>query len=227
MEKHPNMTGTGGMSTSSQIDYIAPQNCQKCKRLAAFIQEQKQAHPRWHNGPVPSFGPIDAQILVLGLAPGLKGANATGRPFTGDYAGQVLYQALSKFGYCKGAYQAHAQDGIKLVNLRISNAVRCVPPQNKPTPSEISNCRDYLTQELQQMTQLKVIFTLGRIAHDTCLTHFKLRKSDYPFAHNSAYRLPNGVMLVSSYHCSRYNIQTNRLSIEMFDDVVSRLSGFC
>ncbi len=215
------------MSNSSQLDFVAPSTCKKCSRLASFIDSHKEAHPNWHNAPVPSFGPIDAEILILGLAPGLKGANATGRPFTGDFAGQVLYQALTKFGFCNGQYDGHAQDGLTLNKVRIANAVRCVPPQNKPVASEIAACRNYLTTELLKMKKLKVIFTLGRIAHDTTLHHFKLRKSNYPFSHGSSYRLPSGIMLVSSYHCSRYNIQTNRLTQQMFDKVVSSLASHC
>lgn len=215
------------MTNPSQLDFVAPKNCVKCKRLSAFIDAQKQANPHWHNAPVPSFGAIDAQILILGLAPGLKGANATGRPFTGDFAGDVLYRALAKFGYCEGDYLGHAEDGLCLKNIRIANAVRCVPPQNKPVAAEITNCRSYLHEEIARMHQLQVIFTLGRIAHDTTLNHFELRKTDYPFHHGSVYALPSGVMLVSSYHCSRYNIQTNRLSQQMFDEVVSRLAQYC
>ena len=213
-------------SSSSQLDYVAPKTCTKCTRLAKFINEQKIAHPQWHNAPVPSFGPIDAEVLVVGLAPGLRGANATGRPFTGDFAGIVLYQTLTNHHYTNGTFKPDGNDTLSLKNIRIINAVRCVPPQNKPVASEIQNCRSYLTTELQQMTKLKVIFALGRIAHDTCLTHFKLKKSAYPFSHGSAHHLPNGLWLLSSYHCSRYNIQTNRLSQQMFSDVVGKIATY-
>ena len=208
---------------NSQIDYVAPLNCRKCKRLADFIDSHRAKKPEWHNNPVPSFGPITAPILILGLAPGLRGANATGRPFTGDFAGQVLYDALLKTGFAAGAYQATAHDGIRLKNVRIANAVRCVPPQNKPNAAEIATCRPYLSEELAQMKNLRVILALGRIAHDTILRHFELRFKDFPFRHNHLQNLPNGQKVLSSYHCSRYNVQTNRLSLEMFDEVFTHL----
>ena len=209
--------------TTHQLDFVAPVTCRKCERLAAFIDSHRQQKPDWHNNPVPSFGPISAGVLVLGLAPGLRGANATGRPFTGDFAGQVLYQALIKSGFASGTYQARPDDTVQLHNIRISNAVRCVPPQNKPTAAEIATCRPYLSSELDQMTQLKAILALGRIAHETILRHFDLKLKSFPFAHNRLHELPNGLQLLSSYHCSRYNVQTNRLSLEMFDEVCQRL----
>lgn len=209
----------------NQLDHVAPVTCRKCVRLANFIDVHRTKRPDWYNNPVPSFGPITACVLILGLAPGLKGANATGRPFTGDFAGKVLYDALNKFGFATGNYQARADDDLKLHDIRIANAVRCVPPQNKPTAAEISNCRTFLAQELEQMTQLKVILVLGRIAHETLLRHFRLKIKEFPFGHNRLQTLPNNLLLLSSYHCSRYNVQTNRLSLEMFDDVGDRLSG--
>jgi uracil-DNA glycosylase family 4 len=157
------------------------------------------------------------------LAPGLRGANATGRPFTGDFAGQVLYDALLKTGFATGTYQATADDDIRLKDVRIANAVRCVPPQNKPNAAEIAACRPYLSQELAHMKKLKIIMALGRIAHETILRHFELRLKDYPFNHNNLHHLPNGLKMLSSYHCSRYNVQTNRLSLAMFDEVCARL----
>ena len=213
-------------SPSSQLDFIAPKTCQKCTRLAAFIHSHRDKYPDWHNGPVPSFGPIDASILILGLAPGLRGANATGRPFTGDFAGKVLYDALLEIGLASGDYQPHAQDSLNLHHIRIANAVRCVPPQNKPVAAEIAMCRPYLSDEISAMTGLKAIFVLGRIAHETVLRHFGLKLADYPFAHNQKTLLPNGLVLISSYHCSRYNVQTNRLTIEMFREVCQRLKKF-
>jgi uracil-DNA glycosylase family 4 len=174
---------------------------------------------------VPSFGPVTASILILGLAPGLRGANATGRPFTGDFAGKILYDALIKTGLASGTYQATANDGLRLNNVRISNAVRCVPPQNKPNAAEIATCRPYLSTELAQMKELKIILALGRIAHETILRHFHLRLNDFPFRHNYVQRLPNGLSLLSSYHCSRYNVQTNRLTLAMFDEVLTHLRG--
>ncbi|MGB1959518.1 MAG: uracil-DNA glycosylase [Candidatus Puniceispirillaceae bacterium] len=213
-------------SPSSQLDFVAPESCRKCARLATFIDSHRVAYPDWHNGPVPSFGPIEASILILGLAPGLRGANATGRPFTGDFAGKVLYDALTKIGLASGNYAAHANDGLVLRHVRIANAVRCVPPQNKPVAAEIAMCRPYLSPEIAAMTGLKAIFVLGRIAHETVLRHFGLKLADYPFSHDQALELPNGLQLISSYHCSRYNVQTNRLTTQMFDKVCARLTAF-
>ena len=211
---------------SSQLDFIAPKGCQKCQRLADFIDSHRDKHPEWHSGPVPSFGPIDAPILFLGLAPGLRGANATGRPFTGDFAGKVLYDALLKIGLASGEYGAHIHDSLHLNHIRIANAVRCVPPQNKPVAAEIAMCRPYLSDELARMKNLRAIFVLGRIAHETVLRHFGLKLADYPFYHDNELSLPNGLKLVSSYHCSRYNVQTNRLTVEMFDIFCQRLKSF-
>ena len=203
------------MKMSNQIDFIAPMGCQKCSRLSAYIAMQRLKYPDWHNAPVPSFGSIDARILIVGLAPGRRGANATGRPFTGDFAGKILYAALLKLGLASGIYSAHKDDTLRLDGVRITNAVRCLPPQNKPVANEIANCRPYLDTEMQAMTQLKAIFVLGRIAHETILRHFHLPIADYPFRHDEMQTLPNGLSLISSYHCSRYNIQTKRLSVAM------------
>lgn len=211
---------------SDQLDYVAPLTCDKCPRLFQFINQHKPAHPDWHNGPVPSFGPIEAPILILGLAPGLKGANATGQPFTGDFAGDVLYETLLTLGMAKGVYSRKKDAGLILTTVRIANAVRCVPPQNKPNALEIATCRPYLTSELARMTNLKAIFVLGRIAHKTVLRHYNLRISSYPFKHDDEQNLPNGLTLVSSYHCSRYNINTKRLTQEMFQSASSRLKKF-
>ena len=209
--------------TYHQLDYVAPITCRKCERLADFINSHREQKPDWHNNPVPSFGPVTASVLILGLAPGLRGANATGRPFTGDFAGKVLYDALIKTGFASGTYQATVNDDISLKDVRIANAVRCVPPQNKPNAAEIATCRPYLSAELAQMKELKIILTLGRIAHETILRHFELRLKDFPFHHNHLHSLPNGITLLNSYHCSRYNVQTNRLSLAMFDDICARL----
>ena len=214
------------MTPLNQLDYVAPVTCRKCERLAAFIDSHRAKQPGWHNNPVPSFGPITASVLVLGLAPGLRGANATGRPFTGDFAGKVLYDGLMKAGFVSGDYQARPDDTVQLHNIRISNAVRCVPPQNKPTAAEIATCRPYLSSEVAQMTELKTIVVLGRIAHETILRHFDLKLKAFPFSHNHLQELPNGLQMLSSYHCSRYNVQTNRLTIEMFDKVCQRLKAF-
>ena len=204
------------------LDPIAPVSCTKCPRLVAFLQQQKATHPQWHNGPVPSFGSRQAALLVIGLAPGLRGANATGRPFTGDFAGDVLYQALQAAGLTNGQFQPDGKDNLVLEGVRITNGVRCVPPQNKPTPAEIQNCRPYLTQELALMTELKVFLVLGRIAHETLLRHYDLKPKDYPFGHGAVHQLPDGRLMLSSYHCSRYNVQTKRLSIAAFQQIVDK-----
>ena len=203
-------------------DTIAPLSCDKCPRLVDFLASHKAKQPDWHNAPVPSFGGRDARLLIIGLAPGLRGANATGRPFTGDFAGDVLYQGLMKAGMTTGQFKADGQDNLKLQKVRITNAVRCVPPQNKPTPAEIQNCRPYLTQELTLMTDLKLFLVLGRIAHDTLLRHYGLKPKDYPFAHGSLHTLPDGRQLLSSYHCSRYNVQTKRLSVAQFQAILDQ-----
>ena len=178
-----------------------------------------------YNGAVPPFGGLDAELLVVGLAPGLKGANATGRPFTGDYAGIVLYEALAKNGFAKGEYKARPDDGFTLVNARITNAVRCVPPANKPLPEEEKTCNQFLVKELAAMKKLKIILSLGSTSHQAVLRTLKLKLKDYPFGHGTEYQLNSPVwqgILLTSYHTSRYNIQTNRLTQAMFDTIVSR-----
>jgi len=199
----------------------APLDCTLCPRLAEFIAEHAAKYPHWHSAPVPSFGAMNAHILVVGLAPGLKGANATGRPFTGDYAGDLLYETLRKMGYTSGFYQKRAEDGFELHGVRITNAVRCVPPQNKPTGEEVLTCRPFLVNEIaaMQAQNLKVLLSLGKISHDTVLKTFGLKLSAYPFKHGAVHALPNGLKLVDSYHCSRYNVNTGRLTSEMFEDV--------
>lgn len=202
-----------------------PSDCTLCPRLVAFREANASAHPSFYNGAVPSFGNLDAQLLVVGLAPGLKGANATGRPFTGDYAGLVLYEALAKHGLATGNYGARADDGFALRNVRITNAVRCVPPENKPTPAEEKTCNSFLLKEIAAMPRLKVILSLGSTSHHAVLRTFKLKAKDYPFGHGSEHALNTpgwSGTLLSSYHTSRYNIQTNRLSQAMFDAIVAR-----
>jgi uracil-DNA glycosylase family 4 len=190
-------------------------NCPLCPRLAAFRQNWRQREPSWFNAPVPSFGPVDARLLIVGLAPGLRGANRTGRPFTGDYAGGLLYATLSEFGFSQGNYQARPDDGLTLVDCRITNAVRCVPPQNKPTPQEISTCRQFLTPTIREMKRLRVVVALGRVAHDTVVVALGGRRSTPAFGHGCAQTL-NGITLIDSYHCSRYNTSTGVLTPEMF-----------
>lgn len=199
-----------------------PDNCDLCPRLYAFRQKNRQAFPEKFNAPVPSFGQIDAPLLIAGLAPGLKGANFTGRPFTGDYAGDLLYDTLLKYDFATGQYQARPDDGLNLKQCRIANSVKCVPPENKPTTQEMANCRTFFESELQEMNNLKIILALGKIAHDSVLKVFGQTLSAYKFGHGHAHDLPGGITLIDSYHCSRYNTQTRRLTTEMFEDVISR-----
>lgn len=200
-----------------------PKDCQLCPRLVAFREGNIAAHPSFYNGAVPSFGPLDAELLVVGLAPGLKGANASGRPFTGDYAGIVLYDALHRMGFATGTYQAKPDDGFTLVNTRITNAVRCVPPANKPTPQEEKTCNQFLIRELAAMPKLKVILSLGSTSHQSVLRTLKLKAKDYKFGHGAVHAIHSPVWkgtLLDSYHTSRYNVQTGRLTQAMFDAIV-------
>ena len=196
-----------------------PHDCPLCPRLVAFRQANRVKYPDWFNGPVPSFGPLTARILIAGLAPGLQGANRTGRPFTGDWAGDLLYATLLKHGLAKGAYDERIDDGLELVDCRIANAVRCVPPQNKPEPSEIKTCRQFLISELDTLPNVKVILALGKIAHDSVLTTLGAKIGAHPFQHGSVYSIGK-FKLISSYHCSRYNTNTGVLTTEMFEKVV-------
>ena len=200
-------------------------DCPRCPRLAAFRRDWRKKEPEWFNAPVPSFGPVDARVLIVGLAPGLQGANRTGRPFTGDYAGVLLYETLGKYGFTKGEYKAHPDDGLELVDCRITNAVRCVPPENKPLPVEINTCRDYLKATVAEMKNLRAIVALGQIAHNSVLSAFAAKKSASPFKHGG--RSPLGhVTLFSSYHCSRYNTNTGVLTPEMFYAVFKEVRRF-
>jgi uracil-DNA glycosylase len=195
-----------------------------CPRLASYRADNRAKEPTWHNAPVPSFGPLDARILVVGLAPGRMGANRTGRPFTGDYAGKLLYGTLLKFGLARGAYAERPDDGLMLVDCRITNAVRCAPPANRPTPPEIKACGGYLAAEIGAMPNLVGILALGQIAHNAVLAAFGLVRSRYPFAHGALHDLGNGRMLADSYHCSRLNTNTGRLTDAMFAHVVQSLA---
>jgi uracil-DNA glycosylase family 4 len=197
-------------------------DCPRCPRLVAFRQAWREKEPNWFNAPVPSFGPIGARLLIVGLAPGLRGANRTGRPFTGDYAGDLLYATLKEFGFAQGSYEARPDDDLTLIDCRITNAVRCVPPENKPTPQEIKTCRDFLTATVEEMTRLRAIVTLGRIAHETFIAAQSLKRRDYPFSHGRAH--PMGALaLFNSYHCSRYNTNTGVLTPQMFHEVFARI----
>jgi uracil-DNA glycosylase family 4 len=198
-------------------------DCPFCPRLVAFRNDNRRAFPDWHNAPVPAFGPLTAKLLIVGLAPGLRGANRTGRPFTGDYAGQLLYPTLIKFGLASGTYLERPDDGLTMVDARISNAVRCVPPQNKPDTGEIKSCNGFLTNEIAAMPNLKAILALGSIAHNAVLAALTLKRAPYPFAHGAMHALPGGLTLGNSYHCSRLNTNTGRLTTKMFEDVVSEL----
>ncbi len=197
----------------------APHDCPLCPRLVAYREANALAHPDWFNGPAPSFGNENARLLIVGLAPGVTGANRTGRPFTGDYAGDLLYSTLDKFGFSKGTFDARPDDGLQLVDAMITNAVRCVPPQNKPTPLEEKTCRPFLVNRINALPNLKVILALGRVAHENILSTFGAPKSKNPFGHQSVHELKAGLRLFDSYHCSRYNTNTGRLTTEMFHAV--------
>jgi uracil-DNA glycosylase family 4 len=185
-----------------------------------FRAANRSAEPSWHNGPVASFGPDDARLLIVGLAPGLKGANRTGRPFTGDFAGELLYATLMQHGFARGNYQARADDGLELVDCMITNAVRCVPPQNKPTPGEIAACRPFLAGRLGALPRLAAILALGRIAHDSTLAALAVRRRDFPFSHGARHEVSPHLALFDSFHCSRYNTNTGKLTPEMFRAVI-------
>ena len=197
-------------------------DCPLCPRLAAFRQTHRQLSPDWFGGPVPVFGTRDARLLIVGLAPGLKGAHRTGRPFTGDYAGDLLYSTLLKFGFAQGAYKARIDDGLTLTDCLIANAVRCVPPENKPTPQEIATCRPFLVNVLETMPRLTHVVALGRIAHESFLRTRGLTLKKYPFAHGAIHQL-DGLILHDSYHCSRYNTQTGVLTQSMFEQVFATI----
>lgn len=205
------------------LPVLPGRDCPLCPRLVDYRLANRAQWPDWHNGPVPSFGDLSARILFVGLAPGLKGANRTGRPFTGDFAGDLLYPSLVKFGLAEGEYQARPDDGFRLVGARISNAVRCVPPANKPLPAEFHACRPFLVAEMEAMPNLKGLFAIGRDAHEAMLSVLGLRKSAFPFAHGALHRLPNGLVLADSYHCSRYNTNTGRLTEAMFHQAIAGL----
>ncbi|MGD0633299.1 MAG: uracil-DNA glycosylase [Beijerinckiaceae bacterium] len=206
-----------------QLALDPPKDCSLCPRLAAFRADARTKEPGWFNAPVPTFGASDARLLVVGLAPGLRGANRTGRPFTGDYAGDLLYATLLKFGFASGVYDRRPDDGLALEDCAITNAVRCVPPQNKPLPEEIRTCRVFLEATLTYFAKLDVIIALGRIAHDTVVRACGARLAAHPFGHARQHRLesPAGrhLTLFDSYHCSRYNTNTGVLTGEMFEAI--------
>ena len=201
-----------------------PADCLLCPRLAAFRAAQRTAHPDWFNAPVPSFGDPEPALLIVGLAPGLRGANRTGRPFTGDYAGDLLYRTLLKSGFAAGEYRADITDGLELHRARITNAVRCVPPQNKPETAEIAACGRFLAADLNASAGVKAILALGAIAHNAVLAAKGLRRAHYKFAHGAMHELPDGMLLADSYHCSRLNTNTGTLTPEMFEAVIAALA---
>ena len=207
-------------------NYIYPnKNCALCPRLKRYRKKNISLHPNWYNGAVKSFGNIDSKILIVGLAPGLKGANKTGRPFTGDYAGDLLYNALIKHGFAEGEYLSIDSDNLILKNVRITNSVRCVPPQNKPNSLEKEKCRKFLNSEIINMKKLKIILSLGRIAHEEVLKTYKLTLNKFSFQHGKVHLLKNNIKLYNSYHCSRYNTQTKRLTKEMFLSVIKNIKN--
>jgi len=203
--------------------HAPPADCALCPRLAAFRFANRAAWPDWFNAPVPSFGATMPRLLVVGLAPGLKGANRTGRPFTGDGAGLLLYPTLIKFGWARGSYGATPDDGLELVGARIANAVRCVPPENKPVGSEISTCRQFLKPELEALAEGAAVVALGRIAHDSVLAASGRRPAQFKFGHGSRHALDRGVTLYDSFHCSRYNTSTGKLTPAMFEAVFAAI----
>jgi uracil-DNA glycosylase len=200
-------------------------DCPLCPRLKAFREDWRSREPDWFNAPVASFGPSNARLLIVGLAPGLRGANRTGRPFTGDYAGDLLYATLAQFGFARGRYEARPDDGLTLIDARITNAVRCVPPENKPTPAEIRTCRGFLAATITEMTRLRAIVTLGRISHDSTLAALDHRRAAAPFGHGATHDLGR-LMIFASYHCSRYNTNTGVLTPDMFHAVFAKARAY-
>jgi uracil-DNA glycosylase family 4 len=210
----------GGEQHNHPQAHQPPADCPLCPRLCEFRHANRKAFPDFFNAPVSSFGTLDAKLLIVGLAPGLKGANRTGRPFTGDYAGDLLYRSLKRHGLARGTYGARSDDGFELLGVRISNAVRCVPPENKPLPAEIKTCRQFLVAELSAMPNLKALLALGQISHDSVASALALKKKDHRFAHGARHQ-SGTVTLLASYHCSRYNTNTGVLTETMFDAVMA------
>ena len=213
------------MSDHGPLSFVeAPRGCRRCPRLVRVRKSLRGEHPDWWNAPVPAFGDPNAWLAIVGLAPGKKGANRTGRPFTGDASGELLFATLTKFGFVNGEFQNHRDDGIALNGAIILNTVKCLPPENKPNGAEINQCRRYLDKALAGLPNLKIIIALGKIAHDSVLRMNGLRLSDYKFAHGGRHQLPEGRTLIDSYHCSRYNVNTRRLTAEMFEEVFQSLA---
>jgi uracil-DNA glycosylase family 4 len=209
----------------AQSNSDAGRDCPRCPRLVAFREAWRNKQPDWFNAPVPSFGPVEARLLIVGLAPGLQGANRTGRPFTGDYAGDLLYQTLLDYGFASGNYAARPDDGLTLLDARIANAVRCVPPENKPNGQEIAHCRHFLRATIAEMPNLAAIVALGRIAHDTTAVALGRRVSALKFGHGATHKVET-LAVFDSYHCSRYNTNTGVLTQQMFRDVFAAVRAY-
>ena len=201
-------------------------NCRDCPRLAEFLDEVRSEHPDYHARPVAPFGDAHPRLLIVGLAPGMHGANRSGRPFTGDYAGILLYQTLHKFDLASAAQSVSADDGLQLIGCRITNAVKCLPPQNKPLPAEVKQCNKYLKAELTALKEDSAVLALGTVAHQAVLTAIGARKTLFPFRHGARHELPNSLVLYDSYHCSRYNTNTRRLTTAMFEAVFADISNY-
>lgn len=216
----------GAMTTAPAQPPSPARDCPLCPRLVAFRAAARAKEPGWHNAPVPSWGPLDAPLLIVGLAPGMRGANRTGRPFTGDYAGRLLYATLLESRLAEGAYAEAPDDGMRLTGCRIVNAVRCVPPENLPTPAEIRACNGFLAAELAAMPKLRAVLALGGVAHNAVLRALGLKQSAHRFAHAAEHAPKPGLALVDSYHVSRYNTQTGRLTPAMFRDALARAVAF-
>jgi len=203
--------------------FLPDNNCQICPRLVGYRNQNRKKYPDWHNGPVKSLGQLNAELYILGLAPGLKGANRTGLPFKGDHAGKLLYPTLIKFGFASPIVESGSESEVNLINCRIGNAVRCVPPKNKPMGEEINQCSKFLAEEITKLSSLKVILALGTIAHNSALGVLNLKRSEWKFSHNASHDLGSGLILVDSYHCSRYNTNTGRLTEDMFYSVFKNI----
>jgi uracil-DNA glycosylase len=219
------MTSTTAMPTKAFDGATFDISCRQCPRLAGFLDEVKLKNPTYFCKPVPPFGDANARLIIVGLAPGMHGANKTGRPFTGDHAGILLYETLYKYGFASKPHSTSADDDLQLINCRITNAVKCLPPENKVLPAEITTCNQFLAAELQTLAEDSIILALGNVAHLAVLKAFGLKIKDYKFAHAARFVLPKGQILVDSYHCSRYNTQTKRLTTPMFENVFAEISN--
>lgn len=213
------------MTTKNNQQREPERDCPLCPRLVAYREQTRALEPEWFNAPVPSYGDLKARLLIVGLAPGLRGANRTGRPFTGDYAGDLLYATLLKFKFATGKFEARIDDTLKLKDARVTNAVRCVPPENKPTPTEINTCRSFLIDEITARKELRVIVALGRVAHDSVLRAIGIKLASAPFAHGALHKLGT-ITLFDSYHCSRYNTNTGVLTEAMFESVFAAVRAY-